>query len=117
MCGIAGFVEYGAARTADAERRALTDAMGRTLGHRGPDDATGLHWEGVSIAFRRLSINGIDAGAQPFHSRDGRISAFVNGELYNHAELRRELPEASELTTGSDCEVLPDLVARHGTGE
>ncbi len=116
MCGIAGFVEFGPARTPDAGRRALTDEMGRTLGHRGPDDATALYWEGVSIAFRRLSINGIDAGAQPFHSRDGRISAFVNGEIYNHAELRRELPEASGLTTGSDCEVLPDLFARYGTG-
>jgi len=116
MCGIVGFVEFGNARSAAAERRAVLAAMASTLAQRGPDESTGLEWQGVSIAFRRLSINGIDGGSQPFHSRDGQISAFVNGELYNHVELRRTLSDSALLDSGSDCEVLPDLFARHGAG-
>ena len=115
MCGIAGFVEFDAARSPNADRVALRDAMSSMLIHRGPDESTALDWEGVSIGFRRLSINGIDSGSQPFHSADGAISVLVNGELYNHAELRRELPDAARLDTGSDCEVLPDLYARFGS--
>ncbi len=115
MCGIAGFVEFGDARRAEADRSALLKAMGNTLSQRGPDESSCLQWEGVSIAFRRLSINGIDGGSQPFHSRSGQISAFVNGELYNHAELRQTLPDADHLDSGSDCDVLPDLFAREGS--
>ena len=115
MCGIAGFVEFGNAPRDARARSAVLEAMANTLAQRGPDESTGLQWQGVSIAFRRLSINGIDGGSQPFHSRDGRISAFVNGELYNHAELRRTLSDLRHLDSGSDCEVLPDLFARDGT--
>lgn len=115
MCGIAGIVEFGEFRRDARERRSNAVAMAEALAHRGPDEASAFDWQTVSVAFRRLSINGIDAGSQPFHSRDGRISAFVNGELYNHADLRRELPDAARLDTGSDCEVLPDLFARHGS--
>jgi asparagine synthase (glutamine-hydrolysing) len=114
MCGIAGFAEFGPERTPAQARRGLVEAMAARLTHRGPDEATGLEWRGVSIAFRRLSINGIRAGSQPFHSADGRISACVNGELYNHRELRLELPERDRLRSGSDCEVLPDLCSRFG---
>ena len=115
MCGIAGFVEFGERRTPGAERIGLREAMSAMLVHRGPDESTALDWEGVCIGFRRLSINGIDAGSQPFHSADGAISVLVNGELYNHAELRRAVPDSARLDTGSDCEVLPDLYARFGS--
>ncbi|HEY5791985.1 MAG TPA: asparagine synthetase B, partial [Chthoniobacterales bacterium] len=102
MCGIAGFAGSGA--------RADLARMTRALAHRGPD-AEGL-WQdearGVYLGHRRLSIIDLGGGGQPMWSADGKIGIVFNGEIYNHAELRRELQQAGRqfLTGHSDTEVL-----------
>jgi asparagine synthase (glutamine-hydrolysing) len=68
--------------------------MAATLAHRGPDDAG--EWidagAGVALGFRRLSIVDLSAaGHQPMLSASGRYVAALNGEIYNHHELRRAL--------------------------
>ncbi|MEN1727575.1 MAG: asparagine synthase (glutamine-hydrolyzing) [Pseudomonadota bacterium] len=114
MCGIAGFVECGGSAKSEAERTSVVQTMAAQLEHRGPDQAASLIWNDVTLAFRRLSINDLSNGSQPFHSPDGGVSAFVNGELYNHRELRHSLQSREALRSESDCEVLPFLIAEHG---
>jgi asparagine synthase (glutamine-hydrolysing) len=102
MCGIAGFV--GGGGRADLER------MAGRLAHRGPD-AEGFHIledRGIHLAHRRLSIIDLEGGAQPMVSADGRTVVVFNGEIYNHAVLRRELQERGCVfeTDHSDTEVL-----------
>src|SRR5262249_35034583 len=85
MCGIAGFAGQGT----EADIQAMTAA----IAHRGPDGA-GFHLDkdhGVCIANRRLSVLDIAGGTQPMWNEDHSVSVVFNGEIYNHAELRREL--------------------------
>jgi asparagine synthase (glutamine-hydrolysing) len=104
MCGIAGFAGRGSLE--DLRR------MGSRLAHRGPD-AEG-HWcdaaRGVFLAHRRLSVLDHEGGAQPMAlaAPDGERVITFNGEIYNHAELRRELESggARFRSDHSDTEVL-----------
>jgi len=110
MCGIAGFLDAkGSPGTADP--RAVADAMGRTLVHRGPD--AGATWTdsdaGIALAHRRLSIVDLSpAGSQPMASADGGMVIAYNGEVYNAAELRAELESAGlgPFRGHSDTEVI-----------
>jgi asparagine synthase (glutamine-hydrolysing) len=91
MCGIAGLI---AGRRADPELlRAMTDP----IAHRGPDDS-GIWIDAggrVGLGHRRLSIIDLSpSGHQPMLSSDGRWAIAYNGEVYNHAELRREVEAA-----------------------
>jgi asparagine synthase (glutamine-hydrolysing) len=102
MCGIAGFL--GAGGSADLQR------MTRRLTHRGPD-AEGFFEKpdvGVFLGHRRLSIIDLACGAQPMVSADGAITIVFNGEIYNQAELRRQLLAKGHVfaTDHSDTEVL-----------
>ena len=87
MCGIAGLV-------GDSSRdSALLSRMAGAIAHRGPDDQ-GI-WidveSGVGLANRRLAIIDLSPhGHQPMHSSNGRYVLTVNGEIYNHAEIREE---------------------------
>lgn len=114
MCGIAGFL--GAGERADLQR--MTDR----IAHRGPD-AEGFFEEGpVHLGHRRLSIVDLAGGGQPMRTGDGRLTIVFNGEIYNHAELRRQLQEKGCVFASdhSDTEVLlhgyrewgPQLVER-----
>jgi asparagine synthase (glutamine-hydrolysing) len=93
MCGIAGF---WTTRPLGSERAtAVANAMALRIQHRGPDgsgvwvDADGA----VALAHRRLAIVDLSAaGHQPMRSVSGRYEMVFNGEIYNHNELRRELP-------------------------
>ncbi len=91
MCGIAGFVTAGAPPRA-AELEARLWRMIATLRHRGPDDE-GVWTDGrAGLAHARLSIIDLSpAGHQPMASADGNVWITYNGEIYNFAELRREL--------------------------
>src|SRR5437660_11125178 len=104
MCGIAGVL--------GAPRRNVTSQVERLTGalaHRGPD-GRGFHFareRSVGLGHRRLSIVDVAGGAQPMANEDERLWVVMNGELYNHLELRREL-EASghRFRTAADTELL-----------
>ncbi|HEX2762673.1 MAG TPA: asparagine synthase (glutamine-hydrolyzing) [Allosphingosinicella sp.] len=109
MCGIAGIVDFAAARDPQANLR-LARAMGDALTHRGPDaggawaDAEG----GVFLAHRRLAIVELsEAGAQPMATPDGQGHLSYNGEAYNAQDLRPGLEAAGYRFRGhSDTEVV-----------
>jgi len=85
MCGFAGFV--GAGSEADIK------AMAARLIHRGPDDEAFHidHAERIFLGFRRLIVLDPAAGRQPMTTVNGDLTVVFNGEIYNHADLRREL--------------------------
>jgi len=118
MCGIAGLLDFGGLDRAVAAPR--LDAAVAALRRRGPDGA-GTWYDGLAaLGHVRLAvIDTSDAAAQPM-ARDGLIVTY-NGEIYNHAELRRELEAGGHVfATRSDTEVLlagwrhwgPDLLPR-----
>ncbi len=92
MCGIAGALALrDASFRVDEE---YVTRMRETLAHRGPDGgATWVAEDGrVGLGFRRLAIVDLsDAAMQPMANEDGSVRIVVNGEIYNHADLRREL--------------------------
>ena len=92
MCGICGIVSTSPA-LADGAR---VSAMASVLHHRGPVDSGIWAWRdastGVALGHRRLSIIDLSAaGHQPMTNEDGSIWVSYNGEIYNHAEVRRDL--------------------------
>lgn len=102
MCGIAGFLGAGT-------REDLGGMLARLV-HRGPD-AEGVFLDparGLHLGHRRLSILDIAGGAQPMGSHDQKCVVVFNGEIYNHADLRRELTAKGHIfhTDHSDTEVL-----------
>jgi asparagine synthase (glutamine-hydrolysing) len=117
MCGIAGIVARGEIEEADLS------AMAATLVHRGPDgegqlrcapfQAGGETWQ-AGLAHRRLAVfDPTPAGAQPMRSRSGRTWIALNGEIYNHQELRRHLSGLA-FRSGTDTEVLLELIEAVG---
>lgn len=102
MCGLVGFI-------GKADREILT-AMTDRLAHRGPDGAGYYEHAGQMVNFghRRLSIIDIEGGDQPMFDDDRSIAVIFNGEIYNHAELRRELAARGHRfrSDHSDTEVL-----------
>ena len=117
MCGIAGFIDFSNSLGAD-ELTTLAQCMADAVAHRGPDDRQA--WAdaaaGVALGFRRLSILDLSpAGRQPMASASGRYVMVYNGEVYNFAELRRELEAAGASFRGhSDTEIMLAAVERWG---
>jgi asparagine synthase (glutamine-hydrolysing) len=91
------------------------EAMNSALVHRGPDDQ-GTFVDGpVGLAARRLSIIDLEGGHQPIANEDATVHVVQNGEIYNHAELRRELESRGHaFRTRCDTEVLVHLYEEHG---
>ena len=110
MCSILGMFDLPAGQR--GLRGAALEASRRQR-HRGPD------WSGIYvhdraiIAHERLAIVDIDSGAQPLLSPSGEQVLGVNGEIYNHRELRRTTPDY-DYQTDSDCEVILALYQEHG---
>ncbi|MFN8066484.1 MAG: asparagine synthase (glutamine-hydrolyzing) [Vicinamibacterales bacterium] len=104
MCGIAGFVSFDGL-PADAPDTAIR--MRDILTHRGPDEA-GLFVDArAALAHRRLSIVDLSSGHQPLANENGRVQVVYNGEIYNHAEVRRELEShGHRYRTRSDTETI-----------
>jgi asparagine synthase (glutamine-hydrolysing) len=101
MCGFAAFFDPDGLRP---DERWIS-AAARALTHRGPDDGGALIEDGVGLAFRRLSIVDLATGHQPLTNEDGTVWIVYNGEVYNHAELRRELEALGHrYRTNSDTE-------------
>lgn len=118
MCGITGFLKVGGFSEIDGQR--AIDAQTRTLLHRGPDD--GGTWmdaaAGVAFGHRRLSILDLSsAGAQPMESESGRFVIVLNGEIYNHLEVRARFDGAEPAPRWkghSDTETLLAALDRWG---
>jgi len=113
MCSILGILDL---KSDPAVLRAQALELSRRQRHRGPD------WSGVFangeaiLAHERLAIVGVDSGAQPLLSADGRQVLAVNGEIYNHRSLRQRFEADYAFTTHSDCEVILPLYLAHGAG-
>src|SRR3982750_2165686 len=88
MCGICGLVSLDGGSSPDP---AALEAMSETMAHRGPDSEGRLVDGPVGLAVRRLSIIDLEGGDQPIANEDRRVHVVQNGEIYNYAELRREL--------------------------
>ncbi|HUS20175.1 MAG TPA: asparagine synthase (glutamine-hydrolyzing) [Terriglobales bacterium] len=102
MCGIAGFC---APRT--PERDAALQRSVAAMHHRGPDDSGVFRGRGVSLGAVRLKVIDLNGGHQPMHSDDGNTVVVVNGEIFNHQELRRELESLGQrFQTTCDTEVV-----------
>lgn len=113
MCGLLGFV--GPPEAAPAPERFQRGLSSLAL--RGPDgEGAWFHPERTAaLGHRRLAIVGVERGAQPLFSEDGRIVAVVNGEFYREPEVRARLQAAGHVfATESDCEMLVHLYEERG---
>lgn len=82
--------------------------------HRGPDWSGSFLANNTILAHERLSIVGVDSGAQPLTNKDETIALAVNGEIYNHRVIRKTLETPYHFKTHSDCEVIIPLYMRYG---
>jgi asparagine synthase (glutamine-hydrolysing) len=106
MCGILAILNLDPARTNYGELRNQGLAMIKKIRHRGPDWSGNYNDDGAILFHERLSIVDVEHGAQPLvDRRNGNVLA-VNGEIYNHKELRAQLRDPHDFQTSSDCEVL-----------
>src|SRR5258708_4960403 len=105
MCGIAGIV--GSRASAEIAR-----SMAQRLRHRGPDGEGEWVQPGVALAHRRLAILDLSEGGHQPMVFDSQVLSY-NGEIYNHAQLRAELPGPWHST--GDTEVLVHLLAKQGS--
>ncbi len=103
MCGIVAILDVKE-QTHELREKALK--MSQKIRHRGPD-WSGIYCGGSAIlAHERLSIVDPESGGQPLYSPDKKQVLAVNGEIYNHQEIRRRYAGQYEFQTGSDCEVI-----------
>ena len=103
MCGIVAILNIKE-QTHELREKALK--MSKKIRHRGPD-WSGIYCGGSAIlAHERLSIVDPESGGQPLYSPDKKQVLAVNGEIYNHQEIRRRFAGQYEFQTGSDCEVI-----------
>lgn len=111
MCGFIGAFEL----TQDLGiMRSQTLRMAKKIRHRGPD------WSGIFcsdkaiLVHERLSIVGVDSGKQPLYSKDNNLVLAVNGEIYNHQNIRNRFSDSYEFQSNSDCEVILPLYKEKG---
>ena len=110
MCGIAAILNVEPSQ--ELRQKALK--MSQKIRHRGPD-WSGIYCGGSAIlAHERLSIVDPESGGQPLFSPDQKQVLAVNGEIYNHQEIRRRYAGQYEFQTGSDCEVILALYREKG---
>jgi asparagine synthase (glutamine-hydrolysing) len=102
MCGIGAILDPAGTSGQHAAER-----MVEALRHRGPDGEALRRIGPVSLAHTRLAIIDVAGGDQPLDSEDGRVTAIVNGEIYNHRSLRSALEgQGHRWATNSDSEVV-----------
>ncbi|MGM9802588.1 MAG: asparagine synthase B [Muribaculaceae bacterium] len=112
MCGIVA--AFGEKIGTPAMRQQVL-SMSKKIRHRGPD------WSGIHVSdnaimvHERLSIVDPQSGGQPLKSKDGKVILTVNGEIYNHQDIRKAMADTYEFQTGSDCEVILALYIKYGT--
>ncbi len=112
MCSIFGILDI---KTDAATLRPLALEMSKKLRHRGPDWSGIYASERAILAHERLSIVGLNSGAQPLYSPNKKHILAVNGEIYNHKEIRERYKDKYEFQTDSDCEVILALYQEMGS--
>ena len=111
MCGIVGIFQIKQ-QTSELRKKALK--MSQKIRHRGPD------WSGIYVgktailAHERLSIVDPQSGGQPLYSPDKKQILAINGEIYNHRDIRAKYAGKYDFQTGSDCEVILALYKDKG---
>lgn len=111
MCGIVGIFQI---KQQSGELRQKALKMSQKLRHRGPD-WSGIYVGGSAIlAHERLSIVDPQSGGQPLYTPDKKQVLAVNGEIYNHRQIRADYANRYEFQTGSDCEVILALYREKG---
>ena len=110
MCGIIGVFELKENKQA---LRSKVLEMSKKIRHRGPDWSGVYSDDKVIFAHERLAIVDPQSGGQPLYSKDKKLILAVNGEIYNHQEIRKAMPEY-EFLTQSDCEVILALYRKKG---
>ena len=110
MCGIV--CVFDTKQKNEAIRPQILE-MSKKIRHRGPDWSGIYQHDNVIFSHERLAIVDPTSGKQPLFTKDGKIALAVNGEIYNHQELRSEFPDY-EFLTQSDCEVILALYRRDG---
>jgi asparagine synthase (glutamine-hydrolysing) len=111
MCGIIGVFEL---KQPSGELRQQVLKMSKKIRHRGPDWSGIYCGEKAIIAHERLAIVDPSSGGQPLYSKDKSLILGVNGEIYNHREIRSLTKDKYEYQTGSDCEVILALYQEKG---
>lgn len=107
MCGIVGII--GDAGSDEA------GAMLNSIGHRGMDSRKWRRFDRFgALGINRLSIIDLERGDQPLFNEDGTLALVCNGEVYNHAAVRRDLADDHTFSTGSDAEVILHLYEEYG---
>lgn len=113
MCGIVSIFNIQE-QTPELRQKALQ--MSGKIRHRGPD-WSGIYCGGSAIlAHERLAIVDPESGKQPLFSPDKKLVLAVNGEIYNHQDIRRWYAGKYQFMTGSDCEVILALYRDKGDG-
>lgn len=111
MCGIVSIFNIQE-QTPELRQKALR--MSQKIRHRGPD-WSGIYCGGSAIlAHERLSIVDPESGKQPLLSPDKKQILAVNGEIYNHHDIRKRFAGKYDFQTGSDCEVILALYREKG---
>ena len=111
MCGIVAILNV---REQTHELRDQALKMSQKIRHRGPDWSGIYCGDSAILAHERLSIVDPESGGQPLFSPDKKQILAVNGEIYNHQEIRRRYAGKYEFQTGSDCEVILALYREKG---
>ncbi|MEG0887314.1 MAG: asparagine synthase B [Bacteroides sp.] len=111
MCGIAGILQI---KTQTEALRSKALGMSRTIRHRGPDWSGIYCGQSAILTHERLSIVDPQSGGQPLYSPNRKQILAVNGEIYNHRDLRKRYADTYDFQTGSDCEVILALYRDKG---
>ena len=111
MCGIVAILNT---RRPTRTLREKALGMSQKIRHRGPDWSGIYQGETAILAHERLSIVDPESGGQPLYSPDRKQILAVNGEIYNHQDIRRRYVGQYEFQTGSDCEVILALYREKG---
>ena len=110
MCGIV--CVFDTKQKNEAIRPQILE-MSKKIRHRGPDWSGIYQHDNVIFSHERLAIVDPTSGKQPLFTKDHKVALAVNGEIYNHQDLRAEFPDY-EFLTQSDCEVILALYKRDG---
>ena len=106
MCGIVSIFNIQE-QTPELRQQALR--MSQKIRHRGPDWSRIYCGGSAILAHERLSIVDPESGRQPLFAPDKKQVLAVNGEIYNHQNIRARFADTYQFQTGSDCEVILSL--------